>query len=203
MRFFSSSLRIVPFAVLGAVPGLIWYTQEPSIPPILVTCLGAFVAGALSHPKVSATNVLVGGVGAVAAYNAPGFIRTQILDATFGESRPSNPEELIGKILEYADAHGVESLPSAAKQIALIAWAESAADSESLHDYLSNLPQGQLLVLKNAYDRLGAIDIASSLEEFIACGSSAKLQYHVQDRKGYDLSSLCRLLGGAEDQPNC
>jgi hypothetical protein len=139
----------------------------------------------------------------MAAHNAPGFMRTKILDATFGESRPSNPEELVGRILEYANAHGVESLPSAAKQIALIAWAESAADSESLDDYLSDLPQDQLLVLKTAYDQLGAIEIASSLKEYMASGFSAKLQYQVQERNGYDLSSLCGLLGGAEDQSNC
>jgi len=213
MSFLSNLLRTLPYAALGAAPGLLWYvqaqstqaqstqaqsTQAQSTQAVMIMCLGAFIAGALSHPKVSATNVVAGGLRVFAAHNAPRFLRSTILDADLNYAPSANSEELLAQILEHANEHGLSDLVPQAQQIVLASWAEGAADSETFSQYLIELSDTEFETLRAAYENLRAAEILDAFPLSRSASPSIELENLIQDRRGYDLTSLCGLL----EEPN-
>jgi hypothetical protein len=200
MAFVSDLLRTLPYAALGAVPGLLWYIQAQSTQSVVIMCLGAFIVGALSHPKVSAANVALGGVGIVASYNAPRFLRSTILDAAFNDAPSHNPEEVLAQILEHANEHGLSDLVPQAQQIVLVSWAEGAADTEALRQYLTELSDAEFETLRTAFKNLRATEIINLFPVSRSASPSNELEALIQDRRGYDLASLCGLLDEPTDE---
>lgn len=193
MRHLSDLLRTLPYAALGAAPGLLLYVRNPSNGAILVLCFGAFIVGALSHPSVSLANVFSGLMGTVVHYNAA--IRHSDGGRLIAEEGPiDNSEELIVRILEQAAEHGLDDLLPEPKQIALISYAEAAADSETLEEFVSSLTDEERSALRDGYRAVNAQEIVQEWSAWSNGDSILRLQELVQDRRGYDLESLCSLM---------
>lgn len=193
MNIISDLLKTLPYAALGAAPGLIFYVKDPTNQAITLMCLGAFIIGTLSHPSVSLANVFSGFMGTVVRYNTP-IRRKAVACSNPVEGPIDNSEELIRQILQDAEDHGIDDLLPEPKQIALISYAEGAADFDALDDFLSELSDADRFTLQTGYIRMNAEKIVAAYADWLKDGHIDRLKELVRDREGYNLDSLCRLM---------
>lgn len=85
--------KSVVFTAIGAAPGIIWFFNAGTTQPIVIACLGAFVAFGLSLPGVSAARIAGGTAGMIVARNAPSSMQGKIMDAFVGEDDSPENEQ--------------------------------------------------------------------------------------------------------------